>query len=144
MMNKFTAFFMNNLLWKITALLMAMALWFLAENIENPMDYRSYTVTLEIRNLDSLDQYDLVLLNKDRIEQRTVVIGVWANTRILDRITNEDITAYIDMSPVFSFSDKILEPLPVRIEVDIPDYADGSARFTVPSPSTQDIELDKM
>ncbi len=61
MFEKIKALFTNNILWKGVALVMAVMLWLIAVNIEDPVLAEDYLVPLQIIGMDALNQNDLVL-----------------------------------------------------------------------------------
>jgi len=144
-MNKLKLFFTNNLKWKLSALVMAVILWILAVNIEDPLDTRSYSyIPIELKNTEVLDEYDLVLLNREEIEKTTVTVNVWANTKLLqNQLSSSNIKAYIDMSPIrFSYMNRIGEALSAPIEITLPEYA-TSVRSYISNPTNIRIVLDR-
>ena len=144
-MNKVISFFTDNFIWKLAALVMAIILWILAVNIEDPQDNRSYhRIPIELKNTEVLDEYDLVLLNREEIEAATVTVTVWANTKLLqNQLTSSNIKAYIDMSPIrFSYMNRIDEAISAPVEVVLPEYA-NTVRSYIPNPTNIRIVLDK-
>ena len=144
-MNKIMSFFNNNFIWKLAALVMAIILWILAVNIEDPQDNRSYhRIAVELKNTEVLDEYDLVLLNREEVEAATVTVTVWANTKLLqNQLSSSNIKAYIDMSPIrFSYMNRIDEPISAPVEITLPEYA-NTVRSYIPNPTNISIVLDK-
>jgi len=144
-MNKIILFFKENLMWKLTALVMAIILWILAVNIEDPQAFQSYhNIPLELRNISVLDNYDLVLLNKEELEKATVSVQVWANTKLLqNQLSSSNIKAYLDMSPIsFSYNNRIGESISASVEVTLPEYA-TTVRSYISNPTNVRIVLDK-
>jgi len=144
-MNKIISFFTTNIVWKVTALVMAVILWILAVNIEDPLETEYFrTIPIQIENMDVLDRYGLVLLNQDEIEKTNVTVRVQANRNLLTTLSKNNIKAYIDMSPIsFTFMDMVGESLSAPVYVTLPDAA-SSARDKSPTPNSVKIVLDRL
>ncbi|MFV0502768.1 MAG: YbbR-like domain-containing protein [Lachnospirales bacterium] len=99
-MSKIKELLLTNLGWKIISLLIAIMTWFVATNINNPVIAQTFAVQLELRNLDALEDNDLILLNLNKIEKETVNIRVKGTRRDIGNYKNGDLVAYIDFKPI--------------------------------------------
>ncbi|MDL2248559.1 hypothetical protein LJB89_02565 [Tyzzerella sp. OttesenSCG-928-J15] len=145
-MNKIVSFFTENVLWKIIALVMAVILWILAINIEDPIAVKIYySVPVKIENLNVLEDFGIVLLNQEEVERSTVTVRVQANRKLLEgQLSSSNIAAYVDMSPIsFSYLDRLGEALSAPVGVSLPDFA-TSAHSATATPADIKIVLDKL
>lgn len=80
----------NNLLYKVTAIVLAGLLWLYVNNQENPVTDQIFTVPLEVRGLEQK------LTISDR--PSFVKVRVQGQRKILDDLTARDIQAFLEMS----------------------------------------------
>ncbi|MBE6012667.1 MAG: hypothetical protein E7234_08940 [Lachnospiraceae bacterium] len=144
MFEKIKALFTNNILWKGVALVMAVMLWLIAVNIEDPVLAEDYLVPLQIIGMDALNQNDLVLLNEDALKSATIRIRVRATRKVLTtRLSKSNISAYIDMKNFTVVSpDKIGKELPIQIDFDIPQTLEAETEILKLTPSSVNVILD--
>lgn len=144
MIEKIKALFTHNILWKGVALVMAVMLWLIAVNIEDPVLAEDYSVPLQIIGMDALNQNDLVLLNEDALKGASIKIRVRATRKVLTtRLSKSNISAYIDMRNFTVVSpDKIGKELPIQIGVDIPQTLEAETEILMLTPSNMNIILD--
>ena len=57
--------FTKDIGWKLLSLAIAVALWFMVINTENPLETRSYTASVQIQNEESLFERVYVVVNED-------------------------------------------------------------------------------
>lgn len=91
-------FFTQNILWKFISFCVAMAGWFIVITLEDPITTRNFIVNLQIRNIDELDNHRLVLLNKNQLEDMSISVSASARTSSFYNISQNNISAYIDVS----------------------------------------------
>lgn len=124
-MNKLISFFMTNIIWKIIALILAVILWIIAVNIEDPIETRQFlSVRVGFENMDILNRLGLVLLNQEDIERNLVTVRLQANRRLLTQIDSTDLTAYVDLSStIFVYADLVGERISAPMNLKLPDLA---------------------
>jgi len=86
--------------WKILSMLIAVCLWFIVINIENPVEIRSFSVPLEIRGTNEITDNNQIISNYDDIDDIKINIKVRGQRLSLDKLhQNRDaIQAYVDLS----------------------------------------------
>ena len=84
--------------WKLLSLVIAIALWFIVLNIQNPVETRNFSTDLTMNNLQLLEENGLVITNREELENTKISVRVRAQRLTLDRIyqNRDDIEAYID------------------------------------------------
>ncbi len=143
-MEKLKKIISNNLGWKILSLLISIFVWFVGMNINNPVMTETFSLPLELRNVYTLDDSKLILLNKEELENETVDIKVRGNRNDLQELKRNQskmATPYIDFSPVDISSEKNVGTK-FSITVHKPNL--GSKYEVLDNyPRTVDIVLDK-
>lgn len=129
LMNKFTL--------KILSLFIAILIWFLVVNIQNPIVTESYyDIPVRIVNesyLASKFEIPLLVDGKD-----TVNVRIRAKNSIVNKLKREDVTAVADMTQIVSME---TEPYMVPVKVTCPGVSEDD--ITV-SPSNIPIDTDKL
>lgn len=99
-MNKFKEILMKDFGWKLLSLGIAICLWFVVINIENPVETRNFTALLQIKNESAINDRGQVISNYDEIAGRKITIRVSGQRRALDSLykNRNEIQAYIDLS----------------------------------------------
>ncbi len=102
-MNRIKDFFTKNLGLKSLSLFLALVLWFVGMNINNPTLIQTFTVNLELRNVDTLEENGLIILNEDELRSQKIDLRV-RGSRIdlleLQRNYQNNLKAYIDFAPL--------------------------------------------
>ena len=81
----------------VLSLLIASGIWLYVQVTVNPIDTRTYTVTLSYRGTeDALDRGFVV----QTLPLQTVQLTLTARTQILNDLTAQEITAYVDVNQV--------------------------------------------
>lgn len=70
--------FTKDIGWKLLSLAIAVALWFMVINTENPLETRSYTASVQIQNEESLFERGYVVVNEDEINSTRVMVRLRA------------------------------------------------------------------
>ena len=99
-MNKFKEMLMKDFLWKLLSLAIAVILWFVVINLENPVETRNFTALLQIKNESVITERGQTISNYDEIAGRKITIKIRGQRLSLDRLykNRADIQAYIDLS----------------------------------------------
>lgn len=134
--NKFT----KNIGWKFLSLAIAVVLWFMVINTENPLETRSYTASIQIQNEESLFERGYVVVNEDEISSTRITVRLRGQRLALDTLSqsNTKVQAIVDLSNViYSYSG---EPVSVPVSIVIPSVVNNS--FEILSKSVQSVTVD--
>ena len=98
--NTFKNLLIKDFWWKILSMLIAICLWFIVINIENPVEIRSFSVPLEIRGINEVTDSNQIISNYDDIDDMKITIKVRGQRLSLDKLhQNRDaIQTYVDLS----------------------------------------------
>lgn len=137
-MKKIKELLMKDLIWKLLSVGIAVALWFMVINIENPIENRAYTIPVTFENEDALTEQGLTITNIDDISHSSVLIRVRGDRMALDRLGQyrSSITATVDLIRAAASEGKG-EDMPLYIEVKLPLSAGSSDSFEIISKSPQ-------
>jgi len=147
-MKKFLSFFYTDLHWKLLALALAFALWFVGSNVNNPSQTGRINVPLQLHNIEILANEGLILVNEEALREAFIQVGVRATRRELERLSGADAeeqSAMIVPSIDFRAVDiaQVLDsdgPVTVRLDVGVNLYL-GYEHFSI-SPSFIDVQID--
>ena len=103
----------NNLSLKILSLVVAIVVWLLVVNIDNPIGTKSYIITdVQLLNEGYLDADGKMCLQDD--QQDTIRVTIKANRKTLDKISASDIKAVADLQQAVSLdTDPLMVPITV-------------------------------
>lgn len=144
-------FFTNNLYWKALSVLMAIVLWFVVMNINNPTEIKSFTLNISILHEEKLAENNLAILNIDELKAQKAEIKIKGTRTALDelnkRYNKENIKLTLDLEQILSY--KIVdEPLEATINLKptMPNVAYPNNNFEIVSfyPITSNIYIDKV
>lgn len=144
-MEKVHSFFTLNIVWKLSALLLALIIWFFVMNTINPVERANFPLTLQIVNAGSIENNEFILVNREQLEIRQISVQVRAPRRVLDYLNqqrNDTLVAYIDLSPMDIFAEATLgQPTEVSVQYRFPDGVDYDLiRF---SPTRVEVIVDR-
>ena len=60
--------------WKLLSLIIAIGLWFMVINTENPVETRSYTAAIQLQNEEALTERGYVVVNDDELSSTRVTV----------------------------------------------------------------------
>ena len=86
-MKKIKEIIMKDIGWKLLSVAIAVGLWFMVINIENPIENRNYTTKITFENEEVLAEQGLVITNLDEIKDTNVTIKVRGERMALDRLS---------------------------------------------------------
>lgn len=118
---------------KITATLLAILLWFIVLNINDPYIDKPLYVELEVKNEYNLMERNLFLTNKNY--RKTVEIIVRGRENAVNSISPSDIDVILDFSKVKSVSDK-------SISLDGPYYTRNDKQITLVGMNPREIPIE--
>lgn len=134
--NKFTM----DIGWKLLSLVIAIGLWFMVINTENPLETRSYTANIQLQNEESLFERGYVVVNEDEITSTRVTVRLRGQRLALDTLSQSStkVQAVVDLDNViYSYNG---EPVSVPVKIVIPSVVNDS--FEILSKSVQTVTVD--
>lgn len=141
-MSKFKETLTKDAGWKLLSVFIAICLWFIVINIENPVETRIFTANLDIINASYAEEAGKTITNADEIENTKVSVRLRGKRMVLDKIQqNKSFSAYIDISSIDMDSSPDEVSLPVKIKTGLlaSDYVDTEYI----TPSDVDVFLDE-
>lgn len=134
--NKFTM----DIGWKLLSLVIAIGLWFMVINTENPLETRSYTANIQLQNEEALFERGYVVVNEDEITSTRVTVRLRGQRLALDTLSQSStkVQAVVDLDNViYSYNG---EPVSVPVKIVIPSVVNDS--FEILSKSIQTVTID--
>ena len=134
--NKFTM----DIGWKLLSLVIAIGLWFMVINTENPLETRSYTANIQLQNEEALFERGYVVVNDDEITSTRVTVRLRGQRLALDTLSQSStkVQAVVDLDNViYSYNG---EPVSVPVKIVIPSVVNDS--FEILSKSVQTVSVD--
>ena len=126
--------------WKLLSLIIAIGLWFMVINTENPVETRSYTAAIQLQNEEALTEMGYVVVNDDELSSTRVTVRLRGQRLALDALSQSStrVQAVVDLSDViYSYSG---EPVSVPVDIVIPSVVNSS--FEILSKSVQTVSVD--
>lgn len=119
-MNKLKRMFVKDVGWKILSVVIAIGLWFVVINTQNPVESRTFSSGIEIMGEDVITNAGKSILNLDEIKNTRVSFRVSGKRIMLDRLQQgKSLTAYIDLSNIDVSTLTSTVTLPVKIRSSI-------------------------
>ena len=134
--NKFTM----DIGWKLLSLVIAIGLWFMVINTENPLETRSYTANIQLQNEEALFERGYVVVNEDEITSTRVTVRLRGQRLALDTLSQSStkVQAVVDLdNAIYSYNG---EPVSVPVKIVIPSVVNDS--FEILSKSVQTVTVD--
>ncbi len=85
-MERIKKFFTKDPGYKLLSIAIAIVLWFIVINIENPIETRKYTVDISIQNPSYLEDNGIVVMNMEELDSKSVTVSVKGERAYLDRL----------------------------------------------------------
>ena len=126
--------------WKLLSLIIAIGLWFMVINTENPVETRSYTAAIQLQNEEALTERGYVVVNDEELSSTRVTVRLRGQRLALDALSQSStrVQAVVDLSDViYSYSG---EPVSVPVDIVIPSVVNSS--FEILSKSVQTVSVD--
>ena len=144
-MNKFKEMLMKDFLWKLLSLAIAVILWFVVINLENPVETRNFTALLQIKNESVITERGQTISNYDEIAGRKITIKIRGQRLSLDRLykNRADIQAYIDLS-LLDEQDGMGEPVPCAVTVKLPSNLSDVYQIESRTPSSVNVSIENV
>lgn len=135
---------MKDLGWKLLSVAIATTMWFMVISINQPIDTRSYSTTLQLVGEETLTARGLTVANREELTNTKVSIKVKAQRTALDRLSQRQadlISASVDLSELSYAEDGDHITLPVDTSV-----GGGAAGYTVESrvPGSVEIQVETL
>jgi YbbR domain-containing protein len=148
-MKMFKAFFAKDLLLKIFSLVFAIILWFIVMNTLNPTEIKTFTASVTFTNESTLTDNELVILNKEEIQNTKVVIKVRGTRPALDELSKAknkgEIKAVINLEQL---EDATIAVAPadysLAVTPTLPSSFSYSYEIASCTPTRVDAQLDKL
>ena len=123
-MNKIKEMIMKDIGWKLLSVCIAVGLWFMVINIENPIENRNYTTQIKFENEEALAEQGLVITNLEELKDTNVTIKVRGERMALDRLSQyrNYIQATVDLKKATASAGNG-EYVSLYIEVKLPSNA---------------------
>ena len=88
--------------WKLLSLIIAIGLWFMVINTENPVETRSYTAAIQLQNEEALTERGYVVVNDDELSSTRVTVRLRGQRLALDALSQSStrVQAVVDLSDV--------------------------------------------
>lgn len=102
-MNRFSrmkSVFLQDINWKIFSVAVAIVLWIIVINVENPIETRKYSVPLTIKNENYITDQGLHIIDLDEISGMYVTLTIRGERNSLDTLTKlrQSISAYVNLT----------------------------------------------
>ena len=130
---------MKDLGWKLLSVAIATTMWFMVISINQPIDTRSYSTTLQLVGEETLTARGLTVANREDLTNTKVSIKVKAQRTALDRLSQRQadlISASVDLSDLTYAQDGDTITLPVDTSV-----GGGATGYTVESKVPGSVEI---
>jgi len=142
-MNRLKSFLSKDFFWKVFSLAVAVCLWLVVLNVENPVETRTFTSYIEIQNENAVVEQNKTILNMDEIRDTRVSVRVRGNRITLDRLSQgKDVTAYIDLSSIGETYSGNEAVIPVKIN--LPSTAKDSVSVEYINPANVTLKTDNL
>ena len=135
-MKKIKEALMKDFGWKLLSLCIAIAMWFIVINSENPIESRSYTVNLTILNEQQIEENGYIISNLNELKNTKVTIRVRGQRMSLDHLSQSrnNITATTDFSKAVS-SLGTNDSIDLSVDVKLPSSVGDNFEILSRSPS---------
>lgn len=148
-MEKIKNLLFRNIGLKILSLMIAIVLWIVSMNINNPEMTQTYSVPLSLLNLNHVSESGMVVLNEEELSKQDIYIKVKSTRNDLASFDSSRISVSIDFSPLdITNVNNIGKSIPVSVYVSIPsmnyeivDYSPRTVDVTFDELSTKDIPI---
>ncbi|MCI1958082.1 MAG: CdaR family protein [Clostridia bacterium] len=139
-MNRLKTMFTKDVGWKILSVLIALGLWFVVINTQNPVESRTFTSGIEIMGDNVITNAGKTILNEDAIKNTRVSFRVSGKRITLDRLQQSKLlNAYIDLSNIDVNSITSTLTLPVKIHSSVLSSESDIEYIT---PASVDVQID--
>lgn len=138
-MKRFQELLMKDLGWKLLSVAIATTMWFMVISINQPIDTRSYSTTLQLVGEETLTARGLTVANGEDLTNTKVSIKVKAQRTALDRLSQRQadlISASVDLSDLTYVQDGDTVTLPVDTSV-----GGGATGYTVEGKVPGSVEI---
>lgn len=144
-MNKWKQWLTHNLGLKLLSLLLALALWVMVINNENPVETRSYTVSITYQNQEAVAEAGMQVENWTELTGTRVTVRVRGPRISLDRLSaaKEKIAATVDLNRALMASD-YSQAISVPVEVSLNVSSSDSLVVDSRTPSAVAVQLEEV
>lgn len=149
MYQNFKDIFTKNLPWKAFSILVATLLWFIVMNINNPTEVKTFSINLNINNLEKIKNSNVFVLNMEEIQNTKVEIKLKATRPVLDELTKRiykgEIKAYIEtnlLSKYLELEEPLEISLPIKTNLHTVPYPNNNFDIVSFTPTNITVKLD--
>ncbi len=144
-MKKIKEFIMKDIGWKLLSVAIAIGLWFMVINIENPIENRNYTTKISFENEEVLAEQGLIITNLDELKDTNVTIKVRGERMALDRLSQYKsyIQATVDLKKATA-SDGNGEYVSLYLEVKLPSTAGDTFEIMSKDPAFVPVKVENI
>lgn len=149
-MDKIKDIFLKNTGLKLISLVVAILLWLVSMNLNNPQMTQTYNVPISLLNLSNVNDTGMVVLNESELAKTQAYIKIKATRNDLISLDTSRIKATIDFSPVdITNSQNIGKEVPVSVYVSVPsisyevvDYSPKTVNVVFDELTTKDVPIE--
>lgn len=144
-MNKIKEMIMKDIGWKLLSVCIAVGLWFMVINIENPIENRNYTTQIKFENEEALAEQGLVITNLEELKDTNVTIKVRGERMALDRLSQyrNYIQATVDLKKATASAGNG-EYVSLYIEVKLPSNAGDGFEIMSKDPAFVPVKVENL
>lgn len=134
----------RNFGWKVFSLITAVALWAIVINIKNPVEIRDFPVYINIVGEDNLAANNIVLANKNNLENMRIIIKVRGNRLGLEKLkaNQKNITATVNLQS--DMLNSMLINKSANVNVKLPTIGGESFEIIEKNPQNVEVLLEKV
>lgn len=134
----------RNFGWKVFSLLTAITLWAIVINIKNPVEIRDFPVYINIVGEDNLAANNIVLANKNNLENMRIIIKVRGNRLGLEKLkaNQKNITATVNLQS--DMLNSMLINKSANVNVKLPTIGGESFEIIEKNPQNVEVLLEKV
>lgn len=144
-MKKIKEMIMKDIGWKLLSAVIAIGLWFMVINIENPIESRNFVVNVNVTNTDALTEKGYIISNADELNNLRATIRVRGQRMSLDRLNQSrgNIEASVDIEKALN-SVGNESSIALGVDVKLPTIAGETFEIVSKNPSIVYLKVDSI
>lgn len=139
----YSKLFIKDACFKILSLVIAIGLWLMVINIENPMEIRGYSIPITFENQEVIETNGFILSNQEELDNLHILVKIRGQRLTLDRITRNDLKATVDLQNVVNMDDSTEEGS-FPVEITLPTFAESVCTVQSKQPSEVPLSVEKI
>lgn len=141
-MDKLKTLLFNNAGLKIISLIVAIFLWIVSMNINNPEMTQTFIIPVTLKNINHVTDSGMIILNETELTKTQVSVRIKATRNDLISLDTSRLSAYTDFQPLdITNSKNIGKSVPVSIQIDVPNINYEVIDY---SPRTLNVVFDEL